>query len=124
LVTIHHEIKKEMVYLSIVLLLEIVLFKSIFNKESFSIIIKLSLSLFWLFIFPGFMIMYLFFEKLDFLSRLIAGVVLGMAFYGAIGYNLGVLGLPIKYQIWLVPALGVMTGIISLIKKKQISVKE
>ena len=113
----YDEIKREMICLLILILIEMIFLKLIFNKEPLFIIIKLTLSLFWLFILPGFMIMYLFYEKLDFLTRIVAGTVLGMAFYGALGYNLGVLGLPIKYQMWLVPALGVMISIIVLIRK-------
>lgn len=121
MVTIHNELKKEMIGIIILLIVGIILFKIIFHRESFLIILKLALSLFWLFILPGFMIMYLFSEKLDFIERIIVGTALGMAFYGVLGYNLGVLGLLMRYQIWILPALGIMMGIVILIKDKKIS---
>lgn len=110
-----------MIYILILLILEIVLLKVIFYKESFLVVLKLALSLFWLFVLPGFMLMYLFVDKLNFIERIIAGTALGMAFYGVLGYNLGVLGLLIKYQIWILPLAGIVIGIFSLIKNKKIS---
>ena len=65
--------------------------------------------------------MYLFSDKMNFLERIIAGFVLGMAFLGVIGYNLGVLGMLIKYQIWVLPILGITIGITKLIKDKKIN---
>lgn len=121
MVTIQDNLKKEMIYMAVLVLLEIIILKIIFNKESLLVVVKLALSLFWLFILPGFMIMYLFAERLNFLERIIAGTALGMAFYGVLGYNLGVLGLPMKYQIWILPLLGISIGIIALIKNKKIS---
>lgn len=121
LATIQSELKKEMICLAILLIVEIMLLKIIFYKESLYIVIKLSLSLFWLFILPGFMIAYLFAENLNFIERLIAGIVTGMAFFGVIGYNLGVIGLPFKYQIWVLPLAGIIIGLVSLIKNKRIS---
>ena len=121
MVTIHSELKKELIYILILLIIEIALLKIIFYKESFSILLKLALSLFWLFTLPGFMIMYLFVEKFDFIERVIAGTALGMALLGVLGYNLGVLGLLIKYQNWILPIAGISIGIFALIKKKKIS---
>ena len=121
MVTIQDSLKKEMVYIVVLLIVEIVLLKIVFNKESLLITLKLALSLFWLFILPGFMLMYLFIDKLNFIERVIAGTVLGMAFYGVIGYNLGVLGLSMKYQIWILPLVGICAGIYALIKSKRTS---
>jgi hypothetical protein len=122
LVTISNEVKRELIYLSILIILEIIIFRIIFNKESFSVILKLAFSLFWLFMLPGFMIMYLFIEKLNFLERIIAGTALGMAFFGVVGYNLGVLGILIKYQNWILPIVGIIIGITALIKNKKITI--
>lgn len=119
--TMQNKLKKEFLYMGILLVLLIILLKIIFNNESFYVILKLSLSLFWLFIFPGFMMMYLFIDKLNLIERIIAGFVLGMAFFGVVGYNLGVLGLPIKYQNWILPIVGISIGIFALIKKKEIN---
>lgn len=115
------QLKKELIYLVVLLVLIIVMLKVIFNKESFFIVLKLALSLFWLFILPGFMIMYLFIDKLNFIERIIAGTVLGMAFVGVLGYNLGIIGVSMKYQIWVLPLTGIVIGIFALIKKKRIS---
>lgn len=121
MITIDHKVKNEIVYMLVFLVLEIILFKIIFNKESFSVVLKLALSLFWLFILPGFMLMYLFIENLNFIERMIAGIVLGLAFMGIIGYNLGVLGLVFKYQVWIVPIAGIVIGVVSLIRNKSIT---
>lgn len=121
MVMLHNDVKKEMLYIFILLLIETISLKIIFYKESFLITLKLALSFFWLFIFPGFMLMYLFVENLDFIERTIAGIALGMAFFGVLGYNLGVLGLLIKHQIWILPIIGIGIGIFALIKKKRIT---
>src|SRR3989338_4319358 len=114
------ELKREIIYILLLPVLIIALLKIIFYSESLWIITKLSLSLFWLFILPGSMIMYLFAENLNFIERLIAGIALGMAFFGALGYNLGVLGLPIKYQLWILPVIGICIGLFALVKSKRI----
>lgn len=121
MVTIQPETRKEMIYLLILLVLEITILKIIFHKESFLIVVKLALSLFWLFILPGFMIMYFFVEQLNFIERIVAGITLGMAFLGVVGYNLGVLGLLIKYQVWILPVIAIGLGIFALIKNQKIS---
>ncbi len=107
---------KELGYMTTFLLITIILLKIVFYSESILTISKLTLSIFWLYIIPGFFMMYLF-KELPFIERMIIGTALGMAFFGVIGYNLGVFGLHIKYQIWILPIIAIIIGIIALRKK-------
>lgn len=70
--------------------------------------------------------MYYWSENLDFTERLVIGSVLGMVTLGVIGYNLGLIGLTMKYQIWIVPILSIIVGIPIIIRKskKEEKIKE
>lgn len=103
------DLKNEVITLLIVLIAGAILLKVIFFSESIEVIGKLSISLFWLYLLPGFMLMYIF-PHFSFLERLIIGMVAGMAYFGVIGYNLGLLGIPLNVQIWILPIIAIGIG--------------
>ena len=90
-------LKKEFKRIGILFLLLIVIFKIVFYKEGIWIITKVIFAFFWLYLLPGFAILYFWKEKLGFLERLIMSIPLGMSIIGIFGYNLGLLGLHVKY---------------------------
>lgn len=111
-------IKKEGIYLGLLLVSLIILFKVVFYKELFSNVVFMSLSLFWLFILPGFAIMFYWRSDLDFLERLVIGTALGLGVVGSASYYLGLIGLNIKYQIVPVPLLLILLGLFLSLRKK------
>src|SRR3989344_4757185 len=67
------DVKKEFIYVAIIFLLSIVGFKIIFSKEGILVVAKVVASFYFLYIIPGFAIMYYWKNKLDFLERFIIG---------------------------------------------------
>ncbi|MBI2142485.1 hypothetical protein HYU15_03290, partial [Candidatus Woesearchaeota archaeon] len=84
-------IKKEALYLLLAFAIITAIFQLIFIKESIITAGRTVAAFFWLFILPGFALMYHWHDKLDFLERLIIGTVLGLAVVGVVGYNLSLL---------------------------------
>ena len=112
------KINKELVYLLIAFLISIVIFKAVFYKESFLNVLKMVASLFWLFLLPGYSIMFCWEEKLDFLERLIVGIALGIALVGTLSYYIGLIGLNIKFHAIILPLLLILIGVVLSLRKK------
>ncbi len=89
-----------------------------FYKESFSVIIRLVLAFFWVFIIPGYSIMFYWEDKLSFTERLVIGVGLTSAVIGISSYYLGLLGLNIKYHTIILPLLCLIIGFFIAFKSK------
>lgn len=109
----------ELKYIGILFVIGVIGFKICFYKESFVVVIRTVFSLFWLFVLPGFSLMYYWHDKLSFLERLIIGVALGAALIGSISYYLGLLGLHIKYHGIILPVLFLIVAFIIIVKKKE-----
>ncbi len=103
--------------MGILFLITLVIFKILFFKENLVVIFRTVFALFWLFILPGFALMYYWHKKLTFLERLIIGSCLSIAIIGVIGYNLGLLGLHIKYHGIVLPIICFVISFF-IIKKK------
>ena len=112
-------LKKEAIRISLVYMALIIIFQTVFYKENVLVTVRSVSSLVWLFILPGFMIMLYWHESLDFLQRLIIGTVLGAAITGLIGYNLGLLGMHIKYHGIILPLAMYAVAAIIIWKKKR-----
>lgn len=112
------KIKKELVYLLIALVIGIIIFKIVFYKENLLNIIKIVASIFWLFLLPGYSLMFYWEEKLDFLERFIIGIALGIALVGTFSYYLGLIGLNLRFHTIILPAILILIGIIIISKRK------
>jgi uncharacterized membrane protein len=98
-------VKKDIIYLSFLFIILSVMFRIIFFSESFLVILRLVASIFWLFIIPGFAIMFYWHDRLDFLARLLLGAGLSAAMLGILSYYFGLAGIHIKYHFVFIPAL-------------------
>jgi len=107
---VFEKIKKEAISLIIVLGIFLIIFKLVFFKESFTIILKVVFSIFWLFVLPGYLIMYYWHQKLEFIERLIVGIALSAAFIGIFSYYFGILGINIKFHTILLPIILIIIG--------------
>lgn len=108
---------KELKYLGILFLLALIIFKIAFFKENIVVLIRTVVSLFLLFALPGYFIMFYWKEKIDFLERFVVGISLSAAIIGIFSYYTGLLGLDIKYHMFLLPVVLILIGIIINIRK-------
>ena len=112
-------VKKESLYFGILLTVLLIIFKISFYNDSFVVLARSVLSIFWLFIIPGYFGMLFWHEKLDFVQRIIIGTALAAGLIGTISYYLGLIGLNIKYHMLLLPLLIITLGFsLSMMKKK------
>ena len=111
-------IKKESRYLGLLLLSALVIFKITFFKENLIVLLRTVLSLFWLFVLPGYIIMLYWKEKLEFIERFIIGIALSTGMIGIFSYYLGLTGVNIKYHAILLPSVIIIIGFFIVIKKE------
>ena len=87
-----------------------------FYKENLLTILRTEFAIVWMFLLPGYCI----FRKKEwaFLEKVVMGALLAGAIYGISSYYLGLLGLNVKWHIWLIPSL-VMLASVLVHKKSQ-----
>ena len=105
-------IKKELKYIGLLFLVFLVIFRVVFFKENLVVLFRIVLSLFWLFVVPGYFIMLYWREKIDFTERFIIGIVLAAGIIGIISYYLGLAGLNLKYHAVILPSVLILAGLI------------
>jgi uncharacterized membrane protein len=110
-------VKKEFKFIGILFLLALVIFKIAFFKEDLMILFRTVLSLFWLFALPGYFIMLYWKEKLEFTERFVVGIALSAAIIGILSYYIGLLGLNIKYHMFVLPLVLIVSGIVINMRK-------
>jgi len=109
--------KKELMDIAVFFVLSLILFKIIFFKEDLAVLLKAVLSLFWMFVLPGYFIMLYWKDKMDFVERLIIGVALSAAVTGVLSYYIGLAGLNLKYHFILIPSLSIIVGLFFSLRK-------
>ena len=110
-------IKNEMLHLGILFLTFAAILKIVYFKEDLFIILRMDLSLFWLFLLPGYSIMLYWREKLDFTERIIVGIALAAAVIGIFSYYIGLFGLDMKYHAILLPLVMILVATIVNFRK-------
>lgn len=110
-------VKKESVYIGVLFLVILIIFKIIYYKDNFIVSLRFVASLFWLFAIPGYIIMFYWKEKLGFTERFIIGIALSAAVIGISSYYTGLMGLNIKYHGILLPIVIIVAGIMINLKK-------
>ena len=98
-------IKKELQYLGILFIAALIIFKIAFFKENMIVLLRNVLSVFWLFVLPGYFMMLYWKEKIGFTERFIIGIVLAAAVIGIASYYLGLVGLDIKFHAVILPLI-------------------
>jgi uncharacterized membrane protein len=110
-------VKKEAQYMGILFLLALIIFKIAFYKENLAVLFRNVLSLFWLFVLPGYFILLYWREKLDFMERFIVGIMISAAITSIARYYSGLIGLNLKYHAILLPLVLIIIGIAAAIRK-------
>ena len=117
------KLKKEMTYLGILFLVIFAVFKVLFYKEDFLPTLRVVFGLFWLFLVPGFSLLYYWHEKLRFIERIILSFPLSAALVGILSYHLGLIGIDIRYHS-LLPLVFLAAGLMIVITKIKKAKKE
>ena len=113
-------IKREMRHIGLGFLIGLIIFKIVFFNENLIVVFRAVLSLFWLFVLPGYFIMLYWKEKLEFIERLIIGIALSAGMIGVSSYYLGLFGLNVKYHAALLPLIIMLIGFIAATRKKDL----
>ena len=111
-------VKKESVYIGAVFLALLLILKIVFFKENFVVLARYTISLFWLFILPGYFAMLYWREKIEFMERIVIGFAVSAAVIGVFSYYIGLIGLNIKYHTFLLPLILIIAGIFFASKSK------
>jgi uncharacterized membrane protein len=114
---VFEDVKKELQYVGILFLIALIIFKIAFFKENILVLSRTVLSLFWLFVLPGYFIMLYWKEKIGFLERFIIGVALSAAIIGIFSYYLGLMGLNIRYHTFVLPLVLILAGLLANLRK-------
>ena len=115
---------KELKYTGLLIMAALIIFKIAFFKENLAVLLRNVLSLFWMFVLPGYFIMLYWAEKLDFMERFIIGIALSAGVIGISSYYIGLMGLNMRYHAFILPFLLILTGFIVFYNKKNNYSKE
>ena len=113
------QIKNELIYLIISFIVMIIIFKIAFINEGIAIILRTVSSLYFMFIVPGFALLYYWNDKLSFIERFVLSLAVSGAIIGIVSYYLGLAGLHIKYTIIHLPALIIIIAVLINWKRSQ-----
>ena len=111
------KLKKESLSILILFIAIVIMFKILFYKEGFLAVLRTVFALFWVFVLPGFCLMYYWHEQLEFMARLIIGIAVSSAIIGIASYYLGLLGLNIMYHGIILPAACLVAGFLIVSKE-------
>jgi uncharacterized membrane protein len=103
---------RESAYLLLIASLAVIVGKLIFSDESIGVTVRVVFSYFWLFLVPGFALMYYWLERLDFLERLVIGAAVGTAAIGIGSYYLSMAGLHVKYHPFILPLVMILAAVL------------
>ena len=87
------ELMDDVKILAITVIVIFILLKILFFKESITNIIKMEASFYYLFILPGFSLLYYLKKELSFLVRFIIGFAVSLAVTSTSSYYIGLLGI-------------------------------
>jgi uncharacterized membrane protein len=106
------QLKKEVLYLALLLLIFVAIFKIIFFRENLFSTVTFVSSYFWFFFIPGYALMLYWHDHLDFFSRLVAGFGLSVIITSFLNYYLGLIGITVAVHGYFIPPLLIAAGII------------
>jgi len=110
---------EELKYLGILFLLVLIAFKIAFFKENLIVLVRSVVSIFWLFVIPGYFIMLYWKEKIGFIERIVVGMGMAAAIIGILSYYLSLAGLNLRFHFILLPLLSIILGSIFSLKRKE-----
>lgn len=109
---------RDLQYLGILFILALIAFKIAFFKEDNAILLRNVLSLFWLFVLPGYFIMLYWKEKIGFVERFFIGTLLSAAIIGISSYYIGIAGLNLRFHAIILPLIIIFAGVMINLKQQ------
>lgn len=104
-------LKKELSIIGLIFIAAFIAFKIIFLTENLFVVLRAVFAIFWLFVLPGYFVMFYWKEELKLFERLIIGIAVGTAVIGLASYYIGLLGLHIKYHTVVLPIVLIILGL-------------
>ena len=89
----------------------------VFYNESISNVLRLVMSLFWLYALPGIALLYYWHDKLSFAERFVVGFAVSVALTGSLSYYMGLIGIHSIMHGYILPPLFMIAGLITLLLK-------
>mgnify|MGYP001572428986 CR=1 FL=1 len=111
------ELMDDVKILAITVIVIFILLKILFFKESITNIIKMEASFYYLFILPGFSLLYYWKKELSFLERFIIGFAVSLAVTSISSYYIGLLGINLNISSWMIPMLIIIAGLFAQVYK-------
>jgi uncharacterized membrane protein len=111
------QLKSEVRNLLLFLAAIAVILKIVFYKQDIITTTRTAFSMFWMFTLPGYALMHLWKERMDFGERIVIGTAAAAAVTAIFSYYLGLTGLQLKYHWILLPI--VMLSLASIIIKRK-----
>ena len=109
---------KELKYMGILFLLALIVFKIAFYRENLLALLRTVLSLFWLFVLPGYFIMFYWKEKLELIERVVIGIGIAAAITGIFSYYISLAGINLKFHAMILPSILILMGVMINLRKK------
>ena len=103
--------KEAMLLLGALIVLDILLTIAFYRDNALGTI-RMALSIFWLFILPGYAFLLSWHDSLGFFERIVAGAFLGAGTIGIVSYYAGLLGLDVKTHALLLAPLLIFLGLL------------
>lgn len=112
------DLKDEITKLLIFLVIIIIILKIVFYRQDIVTTTRTALALTWLFVLPGYALMFYWKEKLDFAERIVIGTAAAAAVISITSYYVGLLGLHVKYHGIVLPVAMLVAAAVILKRKK------
>ncbi|MBI4140280.1 hypothetical protein HY485_00425 [Candidatus Woesearchaeota archaeon] len=113
---------REIKIMTILFALSAVLLKIVFYNETIATVASTTAAFFWLFIIPGYFVTLIWKQDSTLTERFIISIPVSAAILGITSYYLGLFGLPLKIQAWILPPIIILISIFCL-KVKKVSQK-
>ncbi len=98
-----NQVRNELKLLILAFVIVAAVIRIAYNKESTTEVLRVSTSLFWLFIIPGYLMTLYWKENIKFIERVVVGSIAALAVVGITSYYLGLVGLKLQNQTILLP---------------------
>ena len=115
---VFEQLKKELVLVGAIFAIIVLTAKLVFIKEELFVVLRAIASIFWLIVLPGYFIMFYWSQELKFFERLIIGIGVATAVTGLLSYYTGLIGVHIKYHIFLLPLVIIIVSVLVSLRAK------
>lgn len=98
------ELKQEAKWLAATFAVFLIIVYIAYRDESVAVVARTAAAIYWLFVIPGYAVMFHWRGHLGFVERVVVGTVAAMVVVGVSSYYLGLIGLKLQNQTLILPA--------------------